>query len=154
MIQRIQTLFLGLVVIVMSLNLFSPVWMAKSVEKSMVLMPFYLLENKAGTEKHHGVLYIAVLIVLIIGIAIFSMAKFKNRTLQLRLGMLNSLLLSVVVLAFYLVIGKGKTMMGGTFEESFELGFYLPLVSIIFNILANRFIKKDDDLVKSVDRIR
>jgi len=154
MIQRIQTLFLGLVVIVMSLNLFSPVWIASHAYRKITIMPFYLLDNNEGVEKHHGILYVAIAIILIIGIAIFSMSQFKNRTLQLRLGMLNSLLLSAVVLAFYLVIGKGKTMMGETFEESFELGFYLPLVSIIFNILANRFIKKDDDLVKSVDRIR
>ncbi len=117
-------------------------------------MPFYLMEKTVEQEQHHGVLYIAITIVAIIGIAIFSMSKFKNRPLQLRLGMLNSVLLCAVVLAFYIVIGKGKAMMGNTFEESFEVGFYLPLISIIFNILANRFIKKDDNLVKSVDRIR
>lgn len=154
MIQRIQTLFLGLVIIVMSLNLFSPVWQASNTEKSIVVMPFYLLEKTGEQEQHHGVLYIALAIVAIIAIAIFSMSKFKNRPLQLRLGMLNSVLLCAVVLAFYMVIGKGKAMMGSTFNERFEVGFYLPLISIIFNILANRFIKKDDDLVKSVDRIR
>jgi hypothetical protein len=154
MIQRIQTLFLGLVVIVMSLNLFSPVWQASNNEKQIVVMPFYLLEKTGQQEQHHGVLYIALAIIAILGIAIFSMAKFKNRALQIRLGMLNSVLLCAVVLAFYIVIGKGKAMMGTSYDERFEVGFYLPLIAIVFNILANRFIKKDDDLVKSVDRIR
>ena len=154
MIQRIQSLFLGAIVIMMSLNLFSPVWIAKSETKSIVLMPFYLLEKTGEQEQHHGVLYIALAIILIIGLTIFSISQFKKRTLQIRLGMATSLLLCAVVLAYYIVIGKGKTMMGASFQESFELGFYLPLISIILNILANRAIKKDDALVKSVDRIR
>jgi hypothetical protein len=154
MIQRIQTLFLGAIVIIMSLNLFSPVWIARDETKSIIVMPFYLLEKTGEQEQHHGVLYIALAIILVIGITIFSISQFKKRSLQIRLGMATSLLLCLVVFAFYMVIGKGKSMMGSSFEESFELGFYLPLISIILNILANRAIKKDDDLVKSVDRIR
>jgi len=33
-------------------------------------------------------------------------------------------------------------------------GIYLPLIGIIMAVLANRFIKKDDKLVKSMDRLR
>jgi hypothetical protein len=31
---------------------------------------------------------------------------------------------------------------------------FLPIVSIVFLVLANKAIKKDEDLVKSVDRLR
>ncbi len=154
MLQRIQTLFLGLVAFIMTLNLFSTVWQADTTEKSILLTPFYLSEKTIAGEEYHGVIYIALLIVLIIGISIFSITRFKNRPLQLKLGLGNSVLLCLVVGAYYLVIGKGKTMIGADAVAHFDPGFYLPLIAIVLNILANRYIKKDDNLVKSVDRLR
>jgi hypothetical protein len=154
MIQRIQTLFLGLVAFVMTLNLFSTVWKADTATKSILLTPFYLSEKTIEGEHYHGVIYIALLILIIIGISIFSITQFKKRPLQIKLGMGNSVLLCALVLAFYLVIGKGKTMIGEDAVVNFEPGFYLPLIAIVLNILANRYIKKDEDLVKSVDRLR
>jgi hypothetical protein len=37
---------------------------------------------------------------------------------------------------------------------SYEIGFWSILVAMVMNMLANRFIKKDEALVRSVDRIR
>ena len=34
------------------------------------------------------------------------------------------------------------------------LGLFLPVAALIFAVLANLFIKKDDKLVKSMDRLR
>ncbi|NNK83439.1 MAG: DUF4293 family protein [Flavobacteriaceae bacterium] len=34
------------------------------------------------------------------------------------------------------------------------VGILLPIFSIVFLVLANKAIKKDEDLVKSVDRLR
>ncbi|HSZ72239.1 MAG TPA: DUF4293 domain-containing protein [Cytophagaceae bacterium] len=154
MIQRIQTLFLGLVVLVMSLNLFSTVWQANTAAKSILLTPFYLSEKTIDGEHYHGVIYIAIIMLLVIGISIFSITQFKKRSLQLKLGLGNSVLLCSIVLCFYLVIGKGKSMIDANATAEFEPGFYLPLIAIVLNILANRYIKKDEDLVKSVDRLR
>jgi hypothetical protein len=36
----------------------------------------------------------------------------------------------------------------------YGLGMYLPVIALAFTFLANRGIKKDEDLVKSVDRLR
>jgi hypothetical protein len=154
MIQRIQTLFLGLVAFVMTLNLFSPIWKANTEEKSILLTPFYLFEKTVEGEHYHGVIYIALIIITIIAISIFSISRFKNRSLQLKLGLGNSVLLCLVVLCYYIVIGKGKSMISPDAVSSFDPGFYMPLIAIILNILANRYIKKDEELVRSVDRLR
>lgn len=154
MIQRIQTLFLGLVTLAMTLNLFSTVWRADTADKSILLTPFFLSEKTVNGQEYHGVIYIALLIILIIGLSIFSITRFKNRSLQLKLGLGNSVLLVLVVVAYYVVIGKGKTMIAQDAVAHFDPGFYLPLIAIVFNFLANHFIKKDDNLVKSVDRLR
>jgi hypothetical protein len=34
------------------------------------------------------------------------------------------------------------------------IGMFIPIASIVFLVLANKAIKKDEDLVKSVDRLR
>jgi hypothetical protein len=34
------------------------------------------------------------------------------------------------------------------------IGVLLPIISIVFLVLANKAIKRDEDLVKSVDRLR
>jgi len=154
MIQRIQTLFLGLVAFIMTLNLFSTVWKADTAEKSILLTPFYLSEKTMEGEHYHGVIYIALLIILIIGISIFSITRFKNRPLQLKLGLGNSVLLALVVGAFYTVIGKGKSMIAADAVSHFDPGFFFPLIAIVLNIAANYYIRKDENLVKSVDRLR
>ena len=43
---------------------------------------------------------------------------------------------------------------GGAKSPEKGIGMFLPLVSIVFLVLANKAIKKDEDLVKSVDRLR
>ncbi|MBC7485634.1 MAG: DUF4293 domain-containing protein [Cytophagaceae bacterium] len=154
MIQRIQTLFLGLVAFIMTLNLFSTVWKADTAEKSILLTPFFLSEKTIAGEEYHGVIYIALLIILIIIISIFSITRFKNRSLQLKLGLGNSVLLCLVVLAFYIVIGKGKTMITADAITHYDPGFFFPLIAIVLNVVANFFIRKDEKLVKSVDRLR
>lgn len=45
--------------------------------------------------------------------------------------------------------------LSGEFIDSVKgIGVFLPLGSIVLLVLANRAIQKDEDLVKSVDRIR
>jgi hypothetical protein len=34
------------------------------------------------------------------------------------------------------------------------IGMFLPVLAVVFLVLANKAIKKDEDLVKSVDRLR
>ena len=43
---------------------------------------------------------------------------------------------------------------GETVVSEKGIGMLIPVFSIVFLVLANRAIKKDEDLVKSVDRLR
>ncbi len=47
-----------------------------------------------------------------------------------------------------------QTFSGETLVSEKEIGLVIPFVSIVFLYLANLAIKKDEDLVKSVDRLR
>jgi hypothetical protein len=81
-------------------------------------------------------------------IAIFT---FKNRKFQFVLGRLN-IILNFILLGFFvyqLLMPPGESNIS---EKG--VGIFIPILSIVLLVLANKAIKKDEDLVKSVDRLR
>jgi glucan phosphoethanolaminetransferase (alkaline phosphatase superfamily) len=88
-------------------------------------------------------------IVLLLLITIFS---YKNRIMQMRLSVFNILLMlgSVGLIYFYSLQAHGK-IDGETF---YLYPVIFPVVSAILAFLAFRGVKKDEELVRSYDRIR
>ncbi len=84
-------------------------------------------------------------------IALISIFLFKNRKLQFVLGRVNILLNFVLVGVF--VYGSLNLPGETSFSEK-GIEMLLPIISIVFLVMANKAIKKDEDLVKSVDRFR
>ena len=68
--------------------------------------------------------------------------------LSTTLSLLNLLLLGLFVYRTLNVSGETVTV------SEKGIGMFLPIVSIVLLVLANKAIKKDEDLVKSVDRLR
>lgn len=144
MIQRIQTLYLTIAVLVMGvLPIFLYLW--KNVEGVNVYV-FDLLNRDSWYVKSLPFLFI--LSVLVSLITIF---KFKNRQTQFVLGRLNILtnFFILVLLVIHL-----QNLSGEVFISEKGIGSTLPLITIVLLVFANKAIKKDEDLVKSVDRIR
>ncbi len=87
-------------------------------------------------------------------IAIIEIFKFKNRLTQIKLGMVNSLVITAsLIVAAYLSYRDQAGMMPEVVGV-YKPGLFMPAAALIFNSLANRFIRKDEKLVRSVDRIR
>jgi len=78
-------------------------------------------------------------------LSIFAIFQFKNRKRQQLIASISRLMITV---AFFLIVFLHRE------EEVFGIGMILLLVPYITLIAANFFIKKDEKLVKSVDRIR
>jgi divalent metal cation (Fe/Co/Zn/Cd) transporter len=68
--------------------------------------------------------------------------------------MVNSLVMVVLVVAVFLTTNGINSAINAPEAGSYQLGFWAILVAMVANMLANRFIRKDDALVRSVDRIR
>lgn len=99
--------------------------------------------------KDSGVVFFeSILTVLIVVVAIF---QFKNRQNQFVLNRV-AILIQFFLLGFF--VYRALSMPGGEFSSEKGIGAFVPIVSIVLLALANRAIKKDEDLVKSVDRIR
>jgi len=164
MIQRIQTVFLLGVVICMAAVIIFPIWEKSdpATEMRYTLDAFYWQEFQAvekspdswQLQKTKPTYYLAGLGALICLTALYSIFQFKKRTTQVKLGALNAfLMMAYIAVATYLIYG-GESALGTDSRGIFKPGYFLPLAAMIFNSLANRFIKKDEDLVRSVDRIR
>lgn len=81
-------------------------------------------------------------------ISLFIISQFKDRKLQLRFCKLNILFTCVL-------LGTSLFRALNTYSEPrYEFAIGMPLLIIIALFLAQRNIKKDDDLVKSMDRFR
>ena len=74
--------------------------------------------------------------------------------LQMKLGLLNSLVMAVLVICALIVAGNMDTFMGENYPRQFKVGVMLPIGGLIFNSLANRFIRRDEKLVRDSDRVR
>jgi len=136
MLQRIQSVYLFIAVIISAALIFVfPLW--ENSERVAVFAQDYLS-----------------VFVAFLGSALLSLVSifmFKNRKLQLVLGRLN------ILLNFFLlgVFVYWSLSLPGEIDISEKgIGMFLPIISIVFIVLANKAIKKDEDLVKSVDRLR
>lgn len=75
---------------------------------------------------------------------LYSIFQFKNRKKQLLLNQVAKLFLSATF--FILFFSKGDRIP--------QEGMFVFIIPYVLILLANRFIKKDESLVKSADRLR
>ncbi|MNW08544.1 hypothetical protein D3C71_2053400 [compost metagenome] len=68
--------------------------------------------------------------------------------------MLNRLNIILNLILLGLFVYRSLNLSGGTEVSEKGIGMFMPIVAIVLLVLANKAIKKDEDLVKSVDRLR
>ena len=135
-IQRIQTVYLILVALI-SGGL--PFWLA-------------LWKGEDGTAVYAAeVLWIALAFYGSALLAVIAIFMYKNRKNQFVINRLN-LILNLFLLGFF--VYRSLSLSGETAVSEKGIGMLIPVFSIVFLALANKAIKKDEDLVKSVDRLR
>ena len=162
MIQRIQTIFLFVAVIAMVCMLFFPIWQKVNEPRTeMAIMDAYKLEYKQIGENNEMVVmaskdtyFVAVLAIISAVVALFSIFQYTNRLRQIQLGALNSLLILVLMVSTVWVVLKSEAVLAPDLQGTYLIGFYFPVVALLCNLMANRFIRHDEQLVRSADRIR
>ncbi|MGL6129451.1 DUF4293 family protein [Chryseobacterium artocarpi] len=90
----------------------------------------------------------AIVLVIIGALSIFS---FKNRKRQILLNTISIIInaLLIGVLAYWLL-----NLSGGIHFPEKGIEPIFPLIAVICLLIANVYIRKDERLVKSVDRLR
>jgi glucan phosphoethanolaminetransferase (alkaline phosphatase superfamily) len=145
--------------IVMLTMLFMPIWVKGNPDtEELVLLNSFNLTYTQGLVQEvvaqKSTIYISILALLSAGISIFSIFKYKNRLTQMKLGALNSVVALGTVLSCVIFITKGAAMLNPEIAGEYKIGFFLPVIALVFNSLANRFIRRDEKLVQSANRMR
>lgn len=106
----------------------------------------------AGPNKVEAYTPGLILTVLVAGLALAAIFTFKNRKLQINLCWLNAFL--AIGLSVFMMLKAQPESVGQVSDWSAKIGAYLFSVIIICLILAIKSIRKDDNLIKSADRLR
>lgn len=142
MIQRIQSIYLA---IVFALSAILPLVLNLWYDSKKEVYALELLSDLSIIAKLVPVFFLISAL-----LAIVSIFKYKKRQLQFVLGriiiLINLFLLGILIYLSLNIPGEASSEKG--------IGMFIPVVVILFTVLANKAIKKDEDLVKSVDRLR
>jgi hypothetical protein len=148
MIQRIQSLYLFIAFAAYITLLFFPVALFQTTDNlfsfgniisgagsSLIINPYMLIV--------HGAMACLVLVTIFM---------FKKRVLQIRMTTV-ALLLNVLYVGglFFFVDSIEKQH---SVAAVYEPGMYISLIPLVFLVLASRAIRKDENLVRSTDRLR
>ena len=130
MIQRIQSLF----------------FFFSAICSITIIYTFPVLQNE--TTSYLLKEYFAdvrLFVFLSAGLSLFAIFQFKNRKVQQLIASIARLMITI---AFFLMLFLHKD------ENDFGIGMILLIIPFIALIVANFFVKKDEKLVRSADRIR
>lgn len=135
MIQRIQTVFLAVATLLNLGVYFTPIY-----EKAM-----------ADPQSWIG-LGLAISLLIAMALNVFSIFKYADRKNQMS-WVKRAVLFQIIGMGF--AAGVLFSLGGiGTYLWDEALGTGLIFLGLIGQVLALRFIQKDEDLVRSMDRIR
>ena len=156
MIQRIQSLYLIGAIAIMVLMFFFPIAGYYGELHTSVL---YLLgirnmvPDSPVIFSTYTTLPILFFVVCIIIVSFTVILLYKRRLQQMKLIKLNILLNTILIMGIFIVYSRWlQASLNAT--ESFKTAAFFPLISMVFFVLAYRGVKKDDNLVKSADRLR
>jgi len=137
MIQRIQTIYLLIALVILGvLPFIFPLWkMSNGMEFRFINDSIYPIFLGLSTT-----------------LTLISIMYFKKRQHQFVLNRLT-IILNLILLGLF--VYRSLNLSGEAVAVSEKgIGMFLPIVAIVFLVLANKAIKKDEDLVKSADRLR
>lgn len=136
MIQRIQSVYL---------------FLAAAVSGALpFIVSIYTLASGKIVNAVDDMLYL-ILFVTSALLALIAIFLFKNRQLQTVVSRL-SILGNLILLGVF--VYRSLMMSGEMAVSEKGIGMFLPILSIVLLVLANRAIRKDEQLVKSADRLR
>lgn len=153
MIQRIQSLYLLLAIIALSLMFVFPVAQIHISAGETYDFFIYGISSKNMDAKLISMNWtsIAIIVTLILN-AIICILSYKFRLIQVRLCILNIfMMLGSIFLLWYNISSQAKT---ADADIHYLIPMIIPVICVVLTFLAIRAIGKDEALVKSMDRIR
>lgn len=152
MIQRIQSVYFLLAGLFPAILFFLSLLSFECSGQTYSLSAFsFGVSGQPALHTPYGVIVFTVLSVVL---PIFTIFKFNNRPLQIKLAKYTLLLqaLLAVTFAVYAWTFVGDYPQATNFIPGF--GLLLWALAVVFTILAKKAVQRDEDLVRAADRIR
>ena len=131
MIQRIQSIYLLIAAISMTLISFK--------------VPIYYLNETLFMAQDDTKIFVLTIVGALF--SLLGLFMFKNRKFQMKLIRLTVLIQMIIGIRMFMLFIKFEVVLNNSF-------LFLMVFTLITLIMAYRGVKKDDDLVRSIDRIR
>lgn len=158
MIQRIQSIFLFVAAAITVALLFIPIGYIYTDEFYYVFNSFVVKLNIPDGEIYMTTFYIAIMLIASATLSIVSIFLYKNRKRQIQLVTINMFIFLITILLMLYVypdiifIKKGLMKPDDFFN--FNYWILICIIPAICLYLANKFIKKDENLIRAADRLR
>lgn len=155
MIQRIQTIYLLLVAVLMSLAFFLPTAYIMTEDGTAVFRFYELVGADGVVEKVPS--YLMFLTLLTMALPLYIIFRYKDRLHQIRFCVVEMVLQVGVLILAGLYCYRLFTLFGENYAAyglEIRWPIFCPLVALLFTYLAMRAIFRDEMLVRAADRIR
>ncbi len=162
MLQRIQSVFMFLAAIMGILIFFFPI---ATYFSDTVYFKFFLcsIRDMSGTPFNDMAvatkpysdwftLPLAIFQLVIVVLTVVTIFKYRKRMAQIRLNYLSIFLNVLLVGGIFYASSLLETETGTSPDYGF--GGVFPLIAIVLLFLANNYIRKDERLIRSADRLR
>ena len=155
MIQRLQSVFLLITAMALAVFLGTNTYIKEiSPTESVTVNPYQIFHQVGTISTGKPIFYIAVLAGIALAVSLIAIFMYKNRLRQMLFVSVNSIVMMLALgVSVYHILKEARPMIAAG-EETFQIGFFALIIAMVSNLLANRFIKRDDKLVRSADRMR
>lgn len=151
MIQRIQTLYLLMLVASLVAAIFMP-WGNFFTADAVYSYEAFAVKSTVGQADSIAFWALGVILAVCALSAFVSIFYFKQRLTQVRFCIFNLIALMGFYIVFVIALFVTKAQLQASFGLNF--GFALPLVGMILDFLAMNAILKDEKKVRAYQRIR
>ena len=150
MIQRIQSVYLLLIFIGSVCIFFFP--LANYVDYQFSILGAEKLVSEPLLILKLNTIPLIGIISIIGSLSFITIFSYKKRALQIKLTRLILFLNVIFIAIIFIYTDIIEKKIHNT--SQYSLGSYIPLVTLILAFLTVRAIRKDEELIKSADRLR
>ncbi len=156
MIQRKQTIFLLLVIIASAISFFFPLAEFIGAKDSVILFiqkAHSLVPGSTFNQNGYFNLPLLSATGFVMLFSLITIFLFKNRKSQMQIIKMCILVeIAMIGLFFFYYVSTLEKLTGGT--AAYKTAVFMPLISLVFLVLAYRGVLQDEKLIRSADRLR
>lgn len=151
MIQRKQTLFLLIAVVLNFLCLIFPIgeFISRGVGVNPLMYNLWIEDGQGSVSFASAPLFGILFLETIVSVV--TIFRYNNRRQQIKFCSLNILLLVLWYITYAIVFSLNSIEDGGF---KLHMVAIFPLISLILTMMAKRGVKADEALIRAADRIR